>query len=255
MESILEAKDLNKTYTISKNNHVEVLTNVNMNIAAGEFVSVMGPSGSGKSTLLYSISGMDRPTSGNIVFQGKNLNDLSEKDLASIRLSDMGFIFQNIHLLSNLGMFDNIILPAYTLKKEKRALINQRAEQLMSDTGISELGNHDITQASGGQLQRVAICRALMNRPAILFGDEPTGALNSRFANEIMEILAEINRNNTTILLVTHDVNVASRTERVLYMRDGNIAGEVYLGKLSPEKQGLGKREEKLKHWLNNMGF
>lgn len=255
MESILEAKALNKTYTIGKDNHVEVLTNVDMKIAAGEFISVMGPSGSGKSTLLYSISGMDRPTSGDVVFQGESLNDLSEKDLASRRLKDMGFIFQNIHLLGNLGIFDNVILPAYTLKKEKRSSINQRAKKLMKDTGISGLGNNDITQASGGQLQRVAICRALMNRPTILFGDEPTGALNSRFANEIMDILAEINRNNTTILLVTHDVNVASRTERVLYMRDGNIAGEVYLGKLSPGKQDLDRREEKLTRWLKNMGF
>lgn len=255
MNNILEARGLNKTYKISKENQLDVLVDVNMQIAEGEFVSVMGPSGSGKSTLLYNVSGMDLPTSGTVEFQGEKYEEMSEKELAERRLSDMGFVFQNMYLLSNLNVYDNVVLPGYALKKENRKGINARAKQLMHNTGITALENNDITQASGGQLQRVAICRALINQPSIVFGDEPTGALNSRFAEEVMDVLGEINRDGTTILLVTHDINVASRTERVLYMNDGNIAGEFYLGKLDPDKTDLKKREEKLTGWLKEKGF
>lgn len=255
MKNILEAQGLNKTYWISKDNHQNVLVDVNMQIAEREFVSVMGPSGSGKSTLLYNISGMDRPTSGKVTFQEENFKELSEKELAARRLGDMGFVFQNMYLLSNLNIYDNVVLPGYTLKREKREVINGRAEQLLQHIGISELKNNDITQASGGQLQRVAICRALINKPSIVFGDEPTGALNSRFAGEVMDVLGEINRKGTTILLVTHDINVAARTERVLYMNDGNISGEFYLGKLDPDKEDMHERGEKLTNWLKEKGF
>jgi len=255
VRNILEAQDLNKTYRIGKENHLNVLVDVNMQIAESEFVAVMGPSGSGKSTLLHNISGMDRPTSGRITFKGKNVGELSESETAELRLRDMGFIFQNMYLLSNLNIYDNVVLPGYTLKKEKRKVINGRASLLMQQTGIAGLEDNDITQVSGGQLQRVAICRALINKPSIIFGDEPTGALNSRFAEEVMDVLGEINRKGTTILLATHDINVAARTERILYMNDGNIVGELYLGKLNPDKENLHKRGEKLTTWLKEKGF
>ncbi|MEC5423607.1 ABC transporter ATP-binding protein [Virgibacillus sp. C22-A2] len=255
METLLETNNLSKTYVVGKDNQINVLKNVNIKINEGDLVSVMGPSGSGKSTLLHNISGMDRLTSGNVKFCGEELVNLSEAELSSLRLKKMGFIFQQIHLLKNLNIFDNIILPAYSAKMESRNKINKRAKKLMKQTGIADLIHNDITQASGGQLQRVAICRALINQPNIIFGDEPTGALNSKYANEIMELLAEINQTGTAVLLVTHDIKVAVKTERVVYMLDGSIVGEIKLGRYLRENHDMEVREKKLSTWLMQMGF
>ena len=254
MAVLLESQDLNKRFVLGKHNTQHVLKDVDLQIERGEFVSVMGPSGSGKSTLLYNISGMDRMTSGRVVFDGQELSDLSEEALAQVRLTEMGFIFQHIHLLNNLSIFDNIILPAYLAQDRSRTAIDRRAAELMDTVGIADLADHDITQASGGQLQRVGICRALINEPFILFGDEPTGALNSRAAGEIMDLLAEINRSGTTILLVTHNAKVAARTERVLFMLDGELVSEKRLGTYTGNGD-IRAREEGLAGWLLEMGF
>ncbi|MCR8844301.1 ABC transporter ATP-binding protein [Paenibacillus sp. SC116] len=255
MSILLESKELSKTFVVSNNQENHILKNVNLTIEKGEFVSVMGPSGSGKSTLLYNISGMDRMTSGSVVLNGQEISALTEQELADVRLEKMGFIFQHIHLLKNLNIIDNIVLSAYMNNSTSRAQVNERARQLMKRTGIAELANNDITQASGGQLQRVAICRALINKPEIVFGDEPTGALNSKSASEIMDILADINDEGTTILLVTHDVKVAAKSERILFMLDGNIVAEQRLGKYSRTGEDIKARENKLAHWLMEMGF
>lgn len=255
MNNLIETRELNKTVVVSKSNSHTILKNVNLQIKEGEFISVMGPSGSGKSTLLYNISGMDRMTSGSVNFKGQELSALSEKELSRLRLNKMGFIFQHIHLLKNLCIFDNVILSAYLANHRSRKEINQKAMELMERTGIADLAQNDITQASGGQLQRVAICRALINDPDIVFGDEPTGALNSRAACEIMEILASINASGTTVMLVTHDVKVAANTERVLYMLDGKLVAEKYLGKYDYGYDGIKAREESLSKWLLAMGF
>lgn len=255
MTNILAARKLNKTYITGKGNTQQVLKDIDLEICQGEFVSVMGPSGSGKSTLLYNISGMDKVTSGSVSFCGKDMTAMDEETLAELRLSMMGFIFQQSNLLKNLNIFDNIILSAYLKKGESRRTINERALKLMEQTGITELADNDITQASGGQLQRSAICRALINNPQIVFGDEPTGALNSKATNEVMEILADINCSGTTILLVTHDVKVAARTERVLFMTDGVIVGEKQLGKYQRGNGDIRTRENQLSTWLSGMGF
>lgn len=255
MNHILEITDLNKTYAISKGQEQAVLKNINLQIHEGEFVAVMGASGSGKSTLLYTISGMDRMTSGQVLFDGQNISSLSEKELDQLRQNKMGFIFQQIHLLKNLSMLDNIILSEYFAAKESRDSIRLRAEELMKKTGIAALADRDITQASGGQLQRVSICRALMNQPKIILGDEPTGALNSKATADIMELLGSINESGTTILLVTHDVKVAAKSERVLLMEDGEIVGEQYLGKYHVDSDDVKVREEKLSAWLLKMGI
>jgi len=273
MNNILETKDLRKTYVLNKKEH-NVLNNVDMQIIEGEFISVMGPSGSGKSTLLYNVSGMDKMTAGSVVFKGIELSTLSEKEMSTLRLHEMGFVFQQINLLKNtlrlhemgfvfqqinllknLDIIDNIIIPAYMAKDRSRKEINHFAIELMEKTGISELADNDITQASGGQLQRVAICRSLINNPKIIFGDEPTGALNSKSANEIMDMFKVINESGTTIMLVTHDVKVASKTERVLFMIDGKIEGEYNLGKLKEEDKDSTEREEKLLKWLLKMDW
>ena len=254
MNTILAAKDLCKTYVVNKREHT-VLNNVSLQIESGEYVSVMGPSGSGKSTLLYNISGMDKMTSGSVLFKGTELATLSEKEMSTLRLHEMGFVFQQINLLKNLGIIDNIVVSAYMAKNGSRKEVIQFARELMAKTGIGELADNDITQASGGQLQRAAICRALINKPDIIFGDEPTGALNSKSANEIMEILRDINESGTTIMLVTHDVKVAAKTERVLFMRDGKIEGDYHLGKLQAADEDSLEREQKLLNWLLEMGW
>ena len=255
MNTVLEARNINKTYSQSKGNHVQVLRDVSLQVVDGEFVAIMGPSGSGKTTLLYAISGMDRPTSGIIRLEDTDLTALSEDALAALRLGRMGFVFQQSNLLKNLCILDNIVLPGYKAKKEGQDVICRRAEKLMEQTGIEGIAKNSITEASGGQLQRAAICRALINNPDILFGDEPTGALNSSATAEALDILADINAAGTTIVLVTHDAKVAARADRVLFMTDGHISGEYPLGKYSPEKQDWKAREEALSVWLSNMGF
>lgn len=255
MTALLESQQLCKSFVLGNDNEYTVLSDVDLSIEPGEFVSVMGPSGSGKSTLLYNISGMDRAKSGRVLFNGQDITALSEEELSKVRLTGMGFVFQHIHLLKNLSIFDNVVLSAYLAREESHDQIDQRAEALMEQVGIAHLAGNDITQASGGQLQRVGICRALINNPDILFGDEPTGALNSKAAGEIMDLLAEINKSGTTIMLVTHDVRVAARTERVLFMLDGQIVSEKYLGKPSENGTERKEREESLSSWLTELGF
>ena len=255
MNTLLKSRELSKSYGLGKGNQVRILKDVDFEIEEGEFVSVMGPSGSGKSTLLYNICGMDRMSSGSVLFKGRELSGLSEKQLARLRLEEMGFIFQQIHLLTNLTLFDNIILSGYLTKRKDRKAVDRRAEELMELTGIASLARNSTTQASGGQLQRVGICRALINEPEILFGDEPTGALDSKSASEVMALLQEINDGGTTIMLVTHDIKVASRSERVLFMLDGRIAAEKRLGKPSGNGQETREREESLTSWLIEQGL
>lgn len=212
-----------------------VLDGVSIDIKEGEFVSVMGPSGSGKSTLMYALSGMDRIDGGRVVFEEENLLELGDNQLADIRSSKMGFVFQQPTLMKNLNILDNIILPSVRHNRKNILNVIEKARDLMRKMGIDELENRDITQVSGGQLQRAGICRALMSNPKIIFGDEPTGALNSKSAQEIMKILSEINREGTTIMLVTHDAKVAAQTERIMFMGDGRILSEMRLEKFTGE--------------------
>lgn len=226
MNNILTGEQMTKSF--GKQN---VLDDVSVTIKKGEFVAIMGPSGSGKSTLLFALSGMDHINSGKVIFEEKDLSQLNDQELADIRRTKMGFVFQQPTMLKNLNILDNIILPVMRDNRKNVASMTNRARGLMQRVGIAELESHDITQVSGGQLQRAGICRALMNNPTIIFGDEPTGALNSKSAQEMMDIFAEINAEGITILLVTHDAKVAARTERILYMRDGKIESELKLSK------------------------
>lgn len=255
MNTILEAKKINKKVELEKNNELHILKDVDLTIEKGEFIAVMGPSGSGKTTLLYNISGMDAVSSGEVVFHQDKLNEMKEDKLASVRLDKMGFIFQDINLLKNLSLIDNIVFPAFVAKNKKKEELYEKANQLMKMTGIDQLANNSITQASGGQLQRVAICRALMNDPDIIFGDEPTGALDSKATSEIMSILEEIHQNQTTILLVTHDAKVAAHSERVLFMMDGKIIAEKKFDSEEKTSEALKNREEGITRWLIENGL
>lgn len=253
MNSLI-VKDLCKTYIINKVQN-NVLRNVNFEIKEGEMVAIMGPSGSGKSTLLYVTSGMDRLTAGNVNYFGKEVSTLTANEMSDIRLDEMGFIFQQMHMLKNLSIYDNILLPAYESKKGKdKNKINNRAKELMHKLGISEIADNDTNEVSGGQLQRACICRSLINSPKMIFADEPTGALNQQNSREVMKELNRINQEGTTIMLVTHDLKVAAKCDKIMYIEDGSIKGEVDLGKFIDENS-FKLRERKVTNWLMEMGW
>ena len=251
MAKIIEVKDLCKTYITNKRQN-NVLRNVSFSIDEGEMVAVMGPSGSGKSTLLYTVSGMDSMTAGEVIFSGRNISKLKQNELAALRLDEMGFIFQQMYMLKNLSVLDNIILPARQSKantlsaKEKL----EYGKELMRKLGIIEIADNDINEVSGGQLQRACICRSMINKPKMIFADEPTGALNRQSSDEVMDELCKINAQGTTIMLVTHDAKVAARCSRVMYIVDGNIKG-VYNNTESDAR----KRERALNNWLIEQGW
>jgi putative ABC transport system ATP-binding protein len=252
--SSLKVKDLCKTYIINKMQN-NVLRNLNFEIKEGEMVAVMGPSGSGKSTLLYTVSGMDHLTAGKVDYFGKEISTLTSNEMSDLRLDEMGFIFQQMHMLKNLSIYDNIILPAYQSKKGKdRKEINDRARELMFKLGISEIAQNDTNEVSGGQLQRACICRSLINTPKMIFADEPTGALNQQNSREVMKELNRINEEGTTIMLVTHDMKVAAKSDRIMYIEDGSIKGEFNLGKFT-EENSIKERERKVNNWLMEMGW
>ena len=251
MVTVIETKDLCKTYVVDKR-QINVLKNVNLKVDEGEMVAIMGPSGSGKSTLLYSISGMDQPTSGRVLFDGEDISKMKSADLAETRLDKMGFIFQQMYMMKNLTILDNILLPAIESKKGgSREDKIKKGEGLMRKLGIIEVADNDINEVSGGQLQRACICRSMINSPMILFADEPTGALNRTSSNEVMDELVKLNEEGTTIMMVTHDAKVASRCSRVLYIVDGNIKGEYRNDAGIPDKD----RERRLNNWLLDLGW
>ncbi|MBD5518467.1 MAG: ABC transporter ATP-binding protein [Lachnospiraceae bacterium] len=252
--NILEVQDLCKTYVVNKRQN-NVLKNVNFCINEGEMVAVMGPSGSGKSTLLYSVSGMDGITAGEVKFCGKSVSKMTQNELAKLRLDEMGFIFQQMYMLKNLSVLDNILLPACQSDKikETRRETTERGHTLMRKLGIIDIADNDINEVSGGQLQRACICRSMINKPKMIFADEPTGALNRASSDEVMEELAKLNAEGATIMLVTHDVKVAAKCTRILYIVDGNIQGEYRLEKY--DKTKLRDRERALNGWLMEMGW
>lgn len=248
MKTILKTNGLSKQFE-----ETEVLKGIDIEIEKGEFVAVMGQSGSGKSTLLYNASGMDRASGGEILFDGENIAGLNDEKISHVRLEKMGFVFQQSHLLRTLSIRDNIVLPGFKAQKVSRNDVVSRAEKLMNRTGIDHIADHDIKKVSGGQLQRAAICRALINQPEILFADEPTGALNSGATQEIMDIINETNNNGTAVMLVTHDAKVAARAERVIFLADGKVNAELRLDKYQSSERL--KREQQMNQWLEEQGF
>lgn len=222
--NIIEAKG------ISKKN---ILHGMDFAMKEGEMVAIMGPSGSGKSTFLYMLSGMDSFDDGKLTFCGRDITEYGEDEFAKLRLEEMGFVFQQMNMISNLNIIDNIILPAVQsqrhLEKSKRKSeeqLKEKALSLMKTMGIEELQSRQITEVSGGQLQRACICRAMMNNPKVILADEPTGALNRSAADDVMDEFIRLNREGMSILIVTHDEKVASRCNRVLYIVDGQFSEE-----------------------------
>lgn len=218
---MIEAKGLTKRF-----GEQTVLRGVDVRIDDGEFVAIMGPSGSGKSTLLYLLSGIDTPDEGTVELLGHELGTMSQRALAALRLRQLGFVFQQPRLLSTLSLLDNVMFPGMVAGKRNRDEVLARARMLLAGADVAQLEDRDVTQASGGQLQRVAICRALIGEPDVLFCDEPTGALNSANAMRVMQLIAREAKAGTTVVMVTHDAAVAAFADRVLMLADGAIVGD-----------------------------
>lgn len=252
MKNLVIGEHIVKSFGEGDEKH-NVLDGVSVDIDEGEFVAIMGPSGSGKSTLMFALSGMDSVDSGRITFDGSDISSVGEAELSDLRRTKMGFVFQQPTMLKNLNILDNIILPSIRDNRKNVAKISEKARVLMKRVGIAELEMRDITQVSGGQLQRAGICRALLNSPKIIFGDEPTGALNSKSAQEIMDIFSEINAGGTAIMLVTHDAKVAARTERIMFMLDGKIVSELKLPKF--DGTDIDSRVEKVTEKMWEIGI
>ena len=243
-------KELLKVNNLGKG---DILKDINLEIREGEMVAVMGPSGSGKSTLLYNVSGMDDPDTGEVKLGNTVITGLSEDEKAELRLKRMGFVFQQMNVLENLNIIDNIVLPAVHADRKHKRDYYERAMFLMDGFHIGDLAKRKTSEVSGGQLQRACICRSMMLEPEILFADEPTGALNQTAATEVIEAFLKINRDGTTILMVTHDSRIAAMCERILYILDGQIRGELKLGK--NEQNDSREREQRTIKWLDEMGW
>ncbi|MFL1381739.1 ABC transporter ATP-binding protein [Nocardiopsis protaetiae] len=252
----LECRGLTKAYH-STDPPTRVLNGIDLSVDRGEFLVVMGASGSGKSTLLYSVSGMDRPTDGSVHLEGRDLTSLDDAEMSRVRLTRMGFVFQQAYFLENLNIRDNILLPALKAvprgdRAERDAAVS-RVDALMERFGIAHVRRHGITEVSGGQLQRASICRALACEPSVLFADEPTGALNSSMSTEVMDTLTEVHREGATLVMVTHGPACAARADRVIYLRDGAVVDSRHLGPWNAETAQ--RREDDLLGWLRGLGF
>ncbi|MEK7632733.1 MAG: ABC transporter ATP-binding protein [Patescibacteria group bacterium] len=223
MSAIIELKDLTKTY---QNGDVEtlVLRGLNLTIESGEFVALMGPSGSGKSTLMHILSFLDRPTSGAYIYRDRDVTALTNDERATLRLSDIGFVFQAFHLLPKLTVLENVMLPLVYAGLPAADRKHQAAEAL-NRVGLNERLDYLPNQLSGGQKQRVAIARALINNPSVIFADEPTGNLDSVSSEQVLNILADLHNEGRTIVMVTHETEAASFAKRVIRMKDGVVIG------------------------------
>ena len=203
---------------------VNALDSVSLNVFSGEFVSIIGPSGSGKSTLLHCMGLLDRPTSGKVYISGKDTSKITGKEIALFRGSQLGFVFQNYNLIPRLTVLENVILPGLIMEKDQKSL-EEKAKILLKEVGILQRSDHKGIHLSGGEQQRVSIARALINDPAVVLADEPTGALDSDSSKEIMELLVKMNKKrNVTSVFVSHDIEIASYGKRVIVIKDGNIA-------------------------------
>ena len=216
----LEARNVSKVYTVD-NQAICVLDDVSLTIKSGEFVVIMGSSGSGKTTLLSLLSGLDNPSVGRILVEEQDITDWSEDQLAPLRNETIGFVFQSFHLVPSLSALENVMFPA-ELRGDRQA--RARAGEMLARVGLAQRKNNFPHQLSGGEKQRVAICRALMNRPRILFADEPTGNLDSKNGTAILDLLVELHaEHQTTLVLVTHSAEIAARAERVITLYDGRL--------------------------------
>jgi len=257
MKSILKTNKLCKSFSTGSK-QIHVIKNMDLEIMEREFTVIMGSSGSGKSTLLYAISGMDKPTLGEIWFKGQNIAGFSNDQLAVFRRKNCGFVFQQIHLMENMSAMDNVLANGLLLSNDKKVLVNT-AMKLFEKVGLdNELWEKFPSQLSGGEAQRVGIVRALINYPALLFVDEPTGALDSTSGEMVMDVINRLHLFGQSVVMVTHDLKIAARGERIIYLKDGYITGEHRLPpftSLSGETVDITQRLDSLQRFLDKMGW
>ena len=233
--SILSVKGLQKIYTTRfGGNKVEALRDVNFEVEKGEYVAIMGESGSGKTTLLNILAGLDKPTRGSVVLDGKDMASVKESAMAAFRRDNLGFVFQEFNLLDTFSIEDNVYLPLVLAGKSHREM-RERLEPLAIELGIWDLLKKYPYEVSGGQKQRTAVARALITEPKLILADEPTGALDSKSTEELLRLFAEINMRGQTILMVTHSVKAASNAGRVLFIKDGEVYHQLYRGSSTAE--------------------
>ncbi len=249
-ECILQGKNLVKTFGQGEK-AAAVLQGIDLEIYEGDFTVVMGPSGAGKSTLLYILSGMDSPSSGSVFFKGRDITALSEKEMSVLRADEFGFVFQKMNLVTTLTLYENVLLAGFASTRMTEEEIRQRTEELFSRMGLSQARNRLPAAVSGGEAQRAAVARAVVGNPSLLFADEPTGALNRKNSEEVMEILSGLSREGQTILLATHDIQAALCGNRILYLEDGCVQSELILSPTGGKDEKREKREKVLSDWLS----
>lgn len=234
--AILEVNNVKKVYTTRfGGNQVQALSDVTFSVEEGEYVAIMGESGSGKSTLLNILAALDKATAGQVLLNGKNLNQIREKELSAFRRKNLGFVFQDFNLLDTFNLQDNIFLPLVLAGKSFHEM-NERLQSIAEKLGIKEILNKYPYEVSGGQKQRAAVARALITGPQLILADEPTGALDSRAAEGLLRMFKNINESGQTILMVTHSVKAASCAKRVLFIKDGQVFHQIYKGSCTDEE-------------------
>lgn len=245
-EVLLAGKDICREF--QGNTRGMVLNHITLDIYAGDFTVIMGSSGAGKSTLLYALSGMDEITGGEIWYKGREISRFKEKQMSDLRTHEFGFVFQQTHLVSNLTLYENVVVAGYLGTDRKAKEVEQRADELLCQMGVEKAKDRLPSEVSGGEAQRAAVARAVINRPGILFADEPTGALNRQNTQEVLNLLTGLNKTGQSILMVTHDVRAAIRGSRILYLEDGKILDELNFPVYRDE--AAKDREIRLNEWL-----
>ena len=250
-EILISAKNLKKEFCTGETSQT-IFENLDIDIYKGDFTIIMGASGAGKSTLMYSLSGMDRPTNGSIVFSDEEITKYNDDELAVFRRKNCGFVFQQIYLLEKMSLMDNVLTAGALCSDNKKEVI-ERAKELFELVNIPEITQKKFsTQVSGGEAQRAGIVRAVINKPSVVFADEPTGALNSNNSAAVLNVFTKLHREGQSIIMVTHDKKTALRGNRVLYVRDGQIFGDCNLGNYVESDN---ERERKLDEFLTEMGW
>lgn len=251
-KTLISAREVSKTFNQYSTPN-EVLNKVDIDIYAGDFTMIMGPSGAGKSTLLYTLSGIDKITSGKVIYKDQEMSKYSENQMAKLRSEEFGFIFQQSNLVSNLTLFENIAIAGYLNKKYSARQVQERTHKLLDMMDIKKVKNNLSSQVSGGEAQRAAIARAMIHQPELIFADEPTGSLNRKNSEEVLNLLTKMNEAGQSILMVTHDLHAAIRGTRLLYIEDGKVIDEITL--LPFTGKDIKEREEKVSAWLSSLAW
>lgn len=251
-EVLLSAKGLCKQFSNGTAKE-QILKNIDVDIYAGEFTVIMGSSGAGKSTLLYALSGMDSITEGAVLYKGKEISSYKERQMAALRSHEFGFVFQQTHLVSSLSLFENVAVAGFVNSGESAETVRKKAEGLLKQMHVEKAKDRFPSEVSGGEAQRAAIARAVINQPGLLFADEPTGALNKGNTDEVLDLLSGLSDNGQSILMVTHDIRAAIRGTRILYLEDGKILDEMELPVYREEDAK--DREKTLNDWLSALSW